>query len=216
MTLGTGPLIHRFIAGFYDEVVGSPLQAIGTVLGIANTILLIRRSIWNWPVGILSVGILGFVFFHTQLISDMFLQAYFVVMQGIGWAAWLRHQEPDGDLVVERMTGGEVLRWLCITALGAGSLGFVTGHFLHASFPFWDATVASASVVGQLLLTWRKMENWLWWIGSNVISIAIYNLKGLHILGALYAFYMVMSMFGFVEWRKKLRSQRALMAEVAQ
>jgi nicotinamide mononucleotide transporter len=84
----------------------------------------------------------------------------------------------------------------------------VMGHYFHAAYPYWDATVASASVVGQLLLTWRRMENWLWWIGSNLISISIYSLKGLHILAGLYLFYMLMSVFGFVEWRRKLRVQR--------
>lgn len=198
-------------SAFYAEVVGSPLQAVGTVLGVANTVLLIRRSIWNWPVGIVSVGLLGYVFFQTQLFSDTLLQVYFIVMQGVGWVAWLRHQEPDGELIVSRMTGREVAIWLAVTGVGALALGFATGHLWHASFPYWDASVASASVVGQLLLTWRKMENWLWWIGSNLISISIYHLKGLEMLAGLYLFYMVMSGFGFWEWRGRLRAQRVVL-----
>ncbi len=201
------PHWHSFWHAFYGEVVGSPLQAIGTVLGVANTVLLIRRSLWNWPVGIVSVGLLGYVFFHTQLFSDTLLQVYFMVMQGIGWAAWLRHQKPDGELIVERMTAREVALWLGITLAGAGMLGYTTGHLWHASFPFWDATVAAASVVGQLLLTWRKMENWIWWIGSNLVSIVVYDLKGLHLLAGLYLFYLVMAGFGFWEWRGRLRAQ---------
>jgi nicotinamide mononucleotide transporter len=197
-------LLHQI----WSEIFGSPLQTIGTLLGIANTILLIRRSIWNWPVGIASVGILGFVFYKTYLLSDMLLQIYFIVMQAIGWVAWLRHQEPDGDLIVETMPLREVLFSLAGTAVGALALGATMGHFFHAAFPYWDATVASASVIGQILLTCRRMENWLWWIGSNLISIVIYSLKDLHILAGLYAFYMLMAVFGYVEWRNKLRAQR--------
>ena len=197
-------LLHQIIA----EIFGSPLQTVGTLLGIANTILLIRRSIWNWPAGILSVGILGYVFFKTYLLSDMLLQIYFVVMQVIGWIAWLKHQEPDGDLIVETMTAKEVVLALAGTVAGALALGATMGHFFHAAFPYWDATVASASVIGQLLLTWRRMENWLWWIGSNIISIVIYSFKDLHILAGLYAFYMVMSLVSYVEWRRKLTAQR--------
>ena len=203
-------LLHRIVA----EIFGSPLQTIGTLLGIANTILLIRRSIWNWPVGIASVGILGIVFFKTYLLSDMLLQIYFIVMQVIGWVAWLRHQEPDGDLIVEKMTLQEILFGLAATGAGALILGSIMSRYFHAAFPYWDATVASASVVGQLLLTWRRMENWLWWIGSNLISIVIYSLKDLHILAGLYAFYMLMAVFGFIEWRRKLRAQRAAMMEI--
>ena len=121
------------------------------------------------------------------MFSDTLLQVFFVVVQIVGWVVWLRHREPDGELVVARMNGREVVLSLLGTAAGALALGFVMRRYAHAAFPFWDATVASASVVGQLLLTWRRMENWLWWIGANVISITIYNLKGLHILSGLYA-----------------------------
>ena len=196
-----------FWQAFYAEVVGSPLQAVGTVLGLANSVLLIRRNIWNWPVGIASVGLLGVVFFHTALFSDMLLQGYFIVMQGVGWVAWLRHQEPDGELIVSRMTGQEVGLWLAVTGLGAAVLGFTMGRVFHASFAYWDATVAAASVVGQLLITWRKLENWCWWIGANLISITIYNLKGLHILAGLYFVYLLMCGWGFWEWRGRLRVQ---------
>jgi nicotinamide mononucleotide transporter len=205
-------LLHQI----WSEVFGSPLQTIGTLLGIANTILLIRRSIWNWPVGIASVGILGIVFFKTYLLSDMLLQIYFIVMQVIGWVAWLRHQEPDGDLIVEKMTGREILLGIAATAVGALLLGATMGHYFHAAYPYWDATVASASVIGQLLLTWRRIENWLWWIGSNLISIVIYSLKDLHILAGLYAFYMLMAVFGFLEWRRKLIAQRAALLAPAE
>ena len=92
--------------------------------------------------------------------------------------------------------------------LFAAVLGAGMQRYAHAAYPYWDATVAAASVVGQILLTWRRMENWLWWIGSNIISIVIYNLKGLHILAGLYLFYLVMSTLGFVEWRKRFQLQQ--------
>ena len=119
--------------------------------------------------------------------------------------------EPDGELVVARLTAREAVKALLGTAVGALILGYFMRRYAHAAFPFWDATVASASVVGQILLTYRRMENWLWWIGSNVVSIAIYNLKGLHILSGLYAFYLVMSTIGYVSWREKLRAQSRMM-----
>ncbi len=204
-------LLAHVLAGLREEVFTSPLESVGTLFGIANILLLVRRSIWNYPAGILSVTILGYVFFHTQLFSDTLLQCFFVIVQIVGWVVWLRHREADGELVVARLSAREAVKALLGTAVGAVTLGFFMQRYAHAAYPFWDATVASASVVGQLLLTYRRMENWLWWIGSNVISITIYNLKGLHILSGLYAFYLVMSTFGYVSWRKKLRAQSRMM-----
>ena len=203
--------LAQVLTGLREEVFTSPLETVGTLFGIANIILLVRRSIWNYPAGILSVTILGYVFFHTQLFSDTLLQVFFVVVQIVGWVVWLRHREPDGELVVARLTARETVKALLGTAVGALILGYFMQRYAHAAFPFWDATVASASVVGQILLTYRRMENWLWWIGSNVISITIYSLKGLHILSGLYAFYLVMSTIGYVSWREKLRAQSRMM-----
>lgn len=202
--------LHALLSALRQEVFTSPLETLGTLLGIANILLLVRRSIWNYPVGIASVVTLGFVFYRTQLFSDTLLQLFFVVVQAAGWVIWLRHREPDGELVVEAITLRQSGLALFGTALGAVLLGAFMRRYLHAAFPFWDATVASASVTAQLLLTWRRVENWLWWIGSNLISITIYNLKGLHILGGLYAFYLVMCVLGYREWRARLLAQSNL------
>ncbi len=195
-----------------SEIFASPLEGIATLLGIANIILLVRRSIWNYPAGILSVTLFAYVFFHTQLFSDTLLQVFFIVVQIIGWVVWLRHQEPDGELIVEKISFQQAALALCATAAGALLLGFGMKRYAHAAFPYWDATVAAASVIGQLLLTWRKVENWFWWIGSNIISIVIYSLKGLHITSGLYVFYMVMSILGFIAWKSKLATQRELVS----
>ncbi len=199
--------LHDLAVALRQEIFTTPLEALGTFFGIANIVLLVRRSIWNYPAGIVSVTLLAYVFFHTQLFSDTLLQLFFIVVQVIGWAAWLRHREPDGEVIVARSTPRDLLLALAATATGAILLGLVMRRYAHAAFPFSDAAVASASVVAQLLLTWRRVENWIWWIGANVISIIVYNLKGLHILAALYLFYLVMSSLGFRAWSRQLRSQ---------
>ena len=84
--------LAQVLTGLREEVFTSPLETVGTLFGIANIILLVRRSIWNYPAGILSVMILGYVFFHTQLFSDTLLQVFFVVVQIVGWVVWLRHR----------------------------------------------------------------------------------------------------------------------------
>ena len=205
------------MSGLFDalraEIFSSPLEVVATLLGVANIVLLVRRSIWNYPAGILSVSILAYVFFRTQLFSDTLLQFFFVVVQIVGWLVWSRHRGQDGELIVVRTTPREAALALFGTAAGALALGFVMRRYAHAAFPFSDATVTSASVVGQLLLTWRRLENWLWWIGANLISITIYNLKGLHILAGLYAFYLMMAALGFKEWSKAQRETQNFQTE---
>jgi len=198
---------QRILAALHNEILSDPVEAVGDLLGIANIILLTRRSIWNFPVGIAMVSLLGYVFFRAHLYSDTLTQLYFFVVQIIGWVAWLRHREPDGEVTVETSNPRELGLYIAGTAATALSLGYFMSHILHAAFPYWDATVASASIVAQLMLTWRRIENWLWWIGANMISIVIYPLKGLYLTAALYAFMMSLSILGFLAWRRKLLAQ---------
>ena len=199
---------QRIVAALHNEVLSNPVESIGDLLGVANIILLTRRSIWNFPVGIAMVSMLGYVFFQAHLYSDTLTQLYFFVVQIVGWVAWLRHREPDGEVTVETSSARELLLYAGGTAICALGLGYFMSHVLHAAFPYWDATVASASVIAQLMLTWRRIENWIWWIGANMISIVIYPLKGLYLTAALYAFMMSLSVLGLIAWRKKLKAQR--------
>ena len=201
---------QRILTALHTEILSDPVEAVADLLGVANIILLTRRSIWNFPVGIAMVSMLGFVFFRAHLYSDTLTQFYFFVVQIVGWVAWLRHREPDGEVVVETSSPRELALYLAGTAACALSLGYFMSHVLHAAFPYWDATVAAASIVAQLMLTWRRIENWLWWIGSNMISIVIYPLKGLYLTAGLYAFMMTLSFLGYRAWRRKLQAQRTL------
>jgi nicotinamide mononucleotide transporter len=203
-------LWDRVVAALHNEILSNPVESVGDLLGIANIVLLTRRSIWNFPVGIAMVSMLGYVFFKAHLYSDTLTQLYFFIVQIVGWVAWLRHREPDGEVTVETSSPRELALYLSGTGVCALGLGYFMSHVLHAAFPYWDATVASASVIAQLMLTWRRIENWLWWIGANMISIIIYPMKGLYLTAGLYAFMMTLSILGFVAWRKKLKAQRSI------
>jgi nicotinamide mononucleotide transporter len=203
-----------FFQALRSEVFTSPLETVATGLGVANIVLLIRRSIWNYPVGIVMVSIYSYVFFGARLYSDALLQIFFFVVQIVGWTAWLKHQEPDGEVIVETCTTRELGAALLLTGVFALALGSAMGRWAHAAFPYYDATVAAASVIAQLMLTWRRIENWIWWIGANIISIVIYARKGLFLTSGLYAFFLTMAVLGFLSWRKSLKAQRRDVAGV--
>src|SRR5437016_4270960 len=74
------------------------------LLGVINVALLVRRSIWNYPFGIMSVGLYGYVFYGVKLYSDAILQIYFFSMQFYGWWNWLHGRSDDGLARVETMS----------------------------------------------------------------------------------------------------------------
>ncbi len=96
---------------------------------------------------------------------------------------------------------GTAIRAIAIWAWGA-----IMHAETDASYPYWDASVAMLSIVGQILMTRRFVENWHYWIIVNIISIPLYIVKDLHLTAGLYGMFLVLAVAGLVEWRKAERA----------
>jgi nicotinamide mononucleotide transporter len=180
----------------------SNIEIIAVLLGIANIVLIIRRSVWNYPFGIAMVSLYFVIFRETKLYSDAELQIFFVIVNAYGWWSWSRNKAQAGEVVVERLTPNGYAAWIALSILATLTWGFVMNQHSDASYPFWDAGVAMLSVVGQILMTRRLLENWYWWIAVNIISVPLYVLKGLYLTAGLYALFLALAIAGLLEWRK--------------
>ncbi len=180
----------------------SPIEIVAVLLGIANILLIIRRSVWNYPFGIAMVTLYFFIFRDAKLYSDAGLQIFFAIVQFFGWWSWGRDKFSSGEIIVEQLSPNSTAFWAVISVAAT----FVWGYFMavntDATHPYWDASVAMLSVVAQLLLTWRYMQNWWWWIAVDLISIPLYLAKGLHLTAALYGLFLTLAIMGLFAWRK--------------
>ena len=48
------------------------------------------------------------------------------------------------------------------------------------------------------------IENWLYFIVIDVISIYLYTSKELYVTSGLFVVYIVIAIFGFINWNKQL------------
>jgi nicotinamide mononucleotide transporter len=184
----------------------SVTEIIAALLGVANIILLVRRSVWNFPFGMASVAFYVVVFHDSLLYSDAALQVFFFVMQVYGWWNWYHARDAEGLARTELLTNGGRLLWMgAVVAITVGEGWFLKYHTNDAA-PWMDANTTALSVVAQYLLSVRKIENWVLWIVTDVVQIGLYTWKGLYPTTALYVIYLVMSVLGLIEWRRHLAS----------
>lgn len=180
----------------------SGLEIAAVLFGIASIVLIIRRSVWNYPFAIGMVSLQFVIFRDAKLYSDAGLQIFFVAVNAFGWWSWHRKKEDTGDIVVEELTAYGFGAWIAGSILATLAWGLIMTNHSDASYPFWDAGVAMLSVVGQILMTRRLIENWYWWIVVNILSIPLYILKELYLTAGLFALFLVLAVAGLVEWRK--------------
>ena len=125
------------------------VEYIAAVLGLANIILIVLRSIWNYPFGIVMVVLYGFVFFESRLYSDAVLQLFFLVVQAYGWWNWSFAQKGDGQVKIELMTQLSRLIWLGVLVVTTAVEGWYLATYTNDVAPWLDATTTALSVVAH-------------------------------------------------------------------
>lgn len=191
--------MNNFLAGMIGS---SPIEWLAVMLGLANITLLIRRSIWNYPFGLVMVTLYAWIFFGAKLYSDAGLQAFFFIVQIYGWIHWARRRDDSGKVIVRTLRFKQVAIYGAAAIVGVASLGTVMGHYTDAAAPYWDGSIAVLSVIAQILLARRYLENWLVWVVVDVLAIGLFWSRGLEPTAVLYGIFLILATLGFFEWRR--------------
>lgn len=176
------------------------IEIAGAALGLIQIWLLARRSVWNFPVAMVMVSLIGVTLVEARLYAEAGLQVFFFVVNAIGWYQWRAVRGAGVAVPVGWMTWPQRGLWAAITLMLSLSLGWLLHLFTDAALPFADSAVAGASIAAQLLLNWRRIENWVLWVVIDVASVALYINRELHFLAALYLAFLVISVIGLRQW----------------
>ncbi|MGZ5940147.1 MAG: nicotinamide riboside transporter PnuC, partial [Rhizomicrobium sp.] len=129
------------------------VENIASVLGVVNIVLLVRRSIWNYPFGIAMVTLYGFVFFEARLFSDAALQVFFFVVQIYGWWVWYHARDSAGLVKVELMSAQSRFVWAAVIVAATIADRWFLANYTSDVAPWLDAHTTAMSVVAQYLLS---------------------------------------------------------------
>ena len=190
----------------------NPLEMIAVALGLANVGLLVRRSIWNYPFGMAMVALYLVIFWQARLYGEAGLQVFFFVVQGWGWWLWARAGGLAQMVTVEWMGWRARTASLALVAASSLVIGWAMARFTDAALPYADAAIAGASVVAQVLLAMRRVENWALWIAIDVLSVWVYVARELYLTAGLYVVFLGMAIAGLITWARAAREGEAIAA----
>jgi nicotinamide mononucleotide transporter len=177
------------------------LEIIGVITGLLCVYLAAVNNIWNWPIAIISVGIYIFIFFDARLFADMGLQVYFMATNFYGWYFWSRKSVNEQKTPVSLITRREIL----LSAIAIVVFTFILGTVLKytpASYPYIDSFCTACSLVAQVFLARKVLENWLIWIFVDIIYVGVYIFKGLDLTAVMYGIYVGIALLGYIDWKK--------------
>ena len=156
-----------------------------------------------WPLAMLSSLMYALLFADSKLYGEAGLQFVFIALAGWGWWQWLRGTADTGmPLRVHRLSARGRGVALAFTLAAWPALALLLSHATDSDVPWFDALPTAGSLVGQVLLGRKVVENWPVWLAVNLISVALFATKGLWLTVVLYAIFALLSLVGWRAWRR--------------
>jgi len=182
------------------------LEITGVITGLSCVYLAALNNIWNWPIAVVSVGIYIFIFFGAHLYADMGLQFYFMAMNFYGWYYWSKKPANEEKSPVLLITKKEIVFSIIAIIVFTYILGSIL-KYTPASYPYIDSFCTACSLVAQVFLARKVLENWLIWIFVDVIYVGVYIYKHLDLTAVMYAIYVGIALLGYIDWKKDYKKQ---------
>jgi len=182
-------------------------EIVAAIFGVISVFLSVRQIIWSWPTAIVNVGMYIVVFYRSKLYSDTGLQVVYVILNFYGWYQWLYGGKNRTELPVTRTSGRLWAILAVIAAVSTMALGTFVSRNTDAALPYMDALTTSTSLVAQWMMTKKLLENWLVWIGVDVLYVGMFIFKGLFLTAGLYAVFLALAVKGYLDWRRSIAAQ---------
>ncbi|NOR20821.1 MAG: nicotinamide riboside transporter PnuC [Xanthomonadales bacterium] len=187
-------------------------ELIAVVLAITYLLLAIRENVWCWLFAFTSTAIYTLLFWDVSLFMDSALNVYYMAMAVFGWYQWTRGGT-NGDrhsnvLSVQTMSGKQHALVISLTTFLSLVSGFLLSEHSTAAWPYIDSFTTWASVIATYLVARKYLQNWLYWIVIDAVSVPLYIERGLYMTALLFVAYIVMAYVGYISWRKTLHGNR--------
>jgi len=197
-------MLQQFIDGLRAT---SAAEFVSVLAGLVYGVLAVRQNRLCWVFGGLSSAILAWLAARSQLPMQALLQAAYVLMSFYGFWHWSRRPEGETSMPIGWWPPRVHLAIAAAIALATWLLAPWIATATQAAWPRLDTATMFASLLATWMVARVRIENWLYWIVIDSVSMFLYGAQGLMFVALLYLAYLVIAVFGWFEWRARLRLQ---------
>ena len=188
------------------------LEIIAVVFGVVAIWLASKGRVVNFGIGLVNCVLYGILFGREGLYSGMILQGIYFVINLYGLYSWRKPEvDTDKELKIMWLTMKErVLVGVVIVATGVlWGVGVKYGaqllpeNIAEPQYPFVDAILTTTSIVAQILLTRKKIDNWVMWVMVDVVYVGLYVAVGMYWTAGLYVAYTIIALRAVYIWSRE-------------
>lgn len=193
----------------------SYIEILGTIVGIIYLWFEYKANIYLWLVSIIMPAIYLYVFYIAGLYADFAINIYYLLIAIYGWLAWrygfklfsIKKEKSGGEMLkISSLPKKLWLRLLAIYIILQISITWILVTYTNSDVPWLDSFTTSVSIIAMWLLARKYLEQWLIWIVVDIVSVGLYLYKELYYTSALYLFYAIIAIFGYLKWKSIMYS----------
>lgn len=205
------PIFEFFFGQYSDyETTDIVLELLAAVFTIASVVYSKKNNVLVFPTGIICTSIFAYLLLKWGLLGDAMINVYYFMMSIYGWYIWTRKVDAIHVTPISRTNSREKLISVFIFA---ATFVFVWGVYTaFDKFNHWTAYIDTLTTaiffVGMWLMAKRKIENWIYWIVGDIITVPLYFYKGLTFSSMLYFVLTIIAIYGYFAWKKHLNNSQ--------
>lgn len=188
------------------------LELIAVFFGLCSVWYARKDNIWVFPTGLISTSIYAYLLWQWSLLGDSMINVYYFIMSIYGWYHWTRKKDNIDEFPISTMNGKN--RIIAVIIFVFTIIFVVVIYIYFNKFTNWysylDTLLTAIFFVGMWLMAKRKIENWIFWIVGDLLSIPLYFAKGYTFTSFQYIVFTIIAVYGFLEWKKILNSSQIM------
>lgn len=203
--------MNQFLQGLLQT---TWLEFVAVFAGIASVWYSKKENVLVYPVGLINTIIYIYLSFSAKLFGEATVNLYYTIMSLYGWWIWVKKDNQEQNLQISYSNRKEWLVQIgffvvCYITIYF-SLEYLKKAFAPGAIPWGDAFASAAAFTGMWLMTRKKIENWFWWILTNIACIPLYYVKGYIFTSVYYFVLLILAIWGWIEWKQKLDNKNSV------
>ena len=178
------------------------LETLAVALGISYLLLAMRENSLCWYCAFFSTAIYVYIFGDVSLYMESALNVYYMGMAVYGWLQWQKGGANHSGVEIVRWTAKHHIICVLVILIASVISGYLLSVNTDARLPYLDSFTTWASVLTTVMVARKVLEHWLYWIVINSVSIYLYIDRDLDQTAAMFTLYLMLSVLGYVAWKK--------------
>tara|TARA_R110002012_G_scaffold309303_1_gene516253 strand:- start:2136 stop:2765 length:630 start_codon:yes stop_codon:yes gene_type:complete len=182
------------------------LELIAVFFGLLSVWFSKKNNILVFPTGIISTVLFVYLLYKWRLLGDMLINVYYFVMSIYGWYLWQKKTNGNAKRPITYTSKAE---WFKAVLIFVFSLIFVSiiyqyNNLFGSIVSYIDTITTAIFFSGMWLMAKKNIENWIFWIIGDLISVPLYYYKGFLFTSFQYLVFTIIAFYGYRAWKNQI------------